>query len=39
LGGEIKRVLETFGRDFDSIEELGSDIAAVNQILSVKITT
>ena len=38
LGDELKRVLEQYGRDFDSIEGLGSDNAEVNKSLADKIS-
>ena len=39
LGDEVKRVLQRYDRDFDSLEGLGSDNAEVNKRLANLITT
>ena len=38
LGDEVKRVLQRYDRDFDSLEGLGSDNAEVNKRLAYLIT-
>ena len=39
LGDEVKRVRQKYDRDFDSLEDLGSDNAEVNKRLAELITT